>query len=437
MRRPWLSELAMLGLTLTLAIIGGLLVGSMGWFLAAALGLVLGRHLLELWRLDHWLNRSRRRHPHQSWGAWGEALESIYQLQRRYYRRKKKLARVINEFRESTSAMPDGTIVLDDEWRIKWFNDAARRFLNLTPSRDIGQSILNLVRAPAFKQYVRSAQFDGPVNFASPVDDSRTLTARLIAYGSGQYLLLLRDVTRLLRLEAMRRDFVANASHELRSPITVLSGYLETLSEAPELGSEWALPLREMQAQCRRMTNLINDLLELSRLETDETEASEATEVEVARLLDRIVQYAAVEYAQQHHIETRIDPDLVLLGVENELHSAFSNLLINALRYTDPGGRIVVRWGLDETRAAYFEVEDEGIGIEEKHLPFITQRFYRVDSSHSRKIGGTGLGLAIVKHVLQRHGAKLEVRSEPGKGSIFTCRFPHQRSRKRAVTRVS
>ncbi len=436
MGKAWVSELLLPGLMLAAAVALGLLFGNMGWWLLLAVVIPLFRQLRQLDRLERWLRQGRRRHPPQSWGVWGEVFEHYYRLQRRYYRRKKRLGRVIREFRESTAAMPDGSIVLDREFRIKWFNEAARDSLNLSNQKDIGQSILNLIRAPDFARYVRSRAFEVPVQIASPIDDSRTLSARLISYGSDQYLLIFRDVTRMQRLQAMRRDFVANASHELRSPITVLSGYLESLAGARALGPEWDSPLHEMQAQCQRMTDLINDLLELSRLETEEAEASDRHDVDIGGLLERIVGYARIEDSGAHQIDLDIEPGLTMVGVEGELHSAFSNLLINALRYTPAGGRVQAIWRSDQQGGAIFEVRDEGIGIDEKHLPFITQRFYRIDSSHSRRTGGTGLGLAIVKHVLQRHAGQLEVSSKVGEGSSFRCCFPQRRVR-REIAQVS
>ncbi len=436
MHKAWLSELLMLGLLVGLALFAGLVFGSIGWFVALALAIALTRHLFELDRLERWLRNGRRRHPPQSWGVWGDVLEHYYRLQRRYYKRKKRLGRVIREFRESTAAMPDSSIVLDGEFRIKWFNDAARESLRLSNQKDMGQSILNLIRSPDFKRYLKSGVYDMPVHIASPVDDTRTLAARLIPYGSDQCLLLIRDITRLQRLQTMRRDFVANASHELRSPITVLSGYLESLSDAGDLGPEWKTPMAEMQAQCQRMTSLINDLLELSRLETEEAEATDQQIIDVDSLVNRVVQYARTEDGGKHTIELEVDSGTGLAGAEGELHSAFSNLVINALRYTPQGGTVSVSWATDGLGGAIFKVSDDGIGIDEKHLPFITQRFYRVDGSHSRRKGGTGLGLAIVKHVLQRHGARLDVVSKPGKGSTFSCRFPASRIR-RTVAEVS
>jgi len=430
MSRAWISELLLPGLLLSTALLSGWIFGHTGWWISIALAVILARHLYELNRLECWLRAGRRRHPPQSWGVWGEVLEHYYRLQRRYYKRKKRLGRVIREFRESTSAMPDGSIVLDGEFRIKWFNEAAKQGLNLSTQRDLGQSILNLIRSRAFMHYLRSGEYDLPVKIPSPIDTNRTLSARLIPYGSKQYLLLFRDITRVQRLEAMRRDFVANASHELRSPITVLSGYLETMVDDEGLNDDWALPLQEMQSQCQRMTSLVDDLLELSRLETEDSEANDREAVDVPKLLERIVQSARVGDRDRHLIELDIRDSVQLAGAEGELHSAFSNLIVNAMRYTPQGGRIEVSWGRDDQGSAIFTVSDNGVGIEEKHLPFITQRFYRVSSSHGgQRSGGTGLGLAIVKHVLQRHGGQLKVRSVLGEGSTFSCVFPPARLR--------
>lgn len=427
MRQAWLSESLLLGLLVLLALSLGLLIGGLGWWLSLALSVFTARHLYQLYRLERWLRVGRLRNPPESWGIWGEVFEHYYRLQRRYYKRKKRLGRVIREFRESTAAMPDGTMVLGGDLRILWFNEAARELLRLSTSRDLGQSVLNLIRSPLFKQYLQAGKYEQSVSITSPSDDSRTLALRLIPYGTDQYLLLFRDVTRLARLQAMRRDFVANASHELRSPLTVLAGYLETLADEKVLGAEWEMPLQEMRAQCQRMNSLVNDLLELSRLETEDSDAPGDRVVDVPALAERIIQYARTEDIGQHQFSFEADAPAGLAGLERELYSAFSNLIINAMRYTDDDGRIEVRWYGRSNGDWVFEVSDDGIGIEEKHIPFITQRFYRVDSSHSRKKGGTGLGLAIVKHVLQRHNARLEVESRPGEGSSFRCVFPASR----------
>ena len=430
MRTAWLAEFMLAALWVALAGLFWLIFGGvLGWWIVLALVAVGLRHIIQMQRLERWLHEGRKTQPPQSWGIWGEVFERYYRMQRRYTKRKKRLARVIREFRESTAAMPDGTIVLDADRRIGWFNSAAVRLLGLAGSRDIGQPVTSLVRAPAFERFMRDGDFSRPVEIDSPLDPGGRLSIRMVAYGSGQYLMLIRDVTRLQRLENMRRDFVANASHELRSPLTVLGGYLENMIDDEAIPEIWDDPLEEMQVQSARMTTLVNDLLELSRLETDAPGEPDEQPVDVAALVRRVRNEALAQVGGERTIEVDLDDALGLAGIETELYSAFSNLVFNAVRYTEPGGRIRIDWHCRPEGGASFCVSDDGIGIDAKHLPFITQRFYRVDASRSRSQGGTGLGLAIVKHVLQRHEGHLRVNSEPGEGSEFCCVFETSRLR--------
>lgn len=437
-RFAWASEFLLAAFWIALGILAWLLFGgSLGWWMVVALLASGLRHLSQMHRLECWLRQGRKTQPPQSWGVWGEVFEHYYQLQRRYAKRKKRLARVIREFRESTAAMPDGTIVLDSDWRITWFNAAAARLLGLAGNSDIGQPITSLMRSPAFERYMRAGDFGRPVEVDSSLNLTARLSIRIVPYGRGQYLLLVRDVSRMLRLENMRRDFVANASHELRSPLTVLGGYLENMSDDEQIPEIWGSPLAEMRTQCGRMTTLVNDLLELSRLETDAPGEPDEQPVDVGDVVRRIRAEALAQSGNERIIELDVDPALGLAGIENELFSAFSNLVFNAVRYTDKGGRIRIFWHRASDGRARFCVSDDGIGIEARHLPFITQRFYRVDASRSRAQGGTGLGLAIVKHVLQRHEARLKIRSEPGEGSEFCCDFPESRVRELRVAQPS
>ena len=421
------QELAFLAGLIALAILLGAAVGAVLAALLVALLVFIARQLNQLFRLLQWLRTGRQRTPPESWGLWGEVFDQYYRRQQRHRRRKQALSEVLREFRESTAAMPDGTLVLDKDLRIQWFNGAAKSMLQLTRARDLKQPIGNLIRDPAFNRYLQGTHHQEPVMLDSPRHPGQVLSARLIAYGRDQYLLIFRDITRLQRLEAMRRDFVANASHELRSPLTVLSGYLETLAEAPEIDPSWDQPIGEMLKQVQRMTSLVSDLLELSRLETEQQAPEQIQAVDVPALVRRVVDEAMRQDEAQHDIALTTCEAIGLKGSAVELHSAFSNLLINAMRYTPKGKAIRVSWSRRRQGDAVFTVADEGIGIEAQHLPFITQRFYRVDSARHGRIKGTGLGLAIVKHVLQRHEATLEVDSEPGQGSTFRCCFPASR----------
>lgn len=424
MTRDWAKELLV-----ALCLIGGfgLVLGVfghpvLGFFLGTLV--YLAHHIRQLYRMERWLRVGRLRNPPESWGIWGRVFEQYYRWQRRYYGRKKKLGKVIREFRESTSAMPDGTLVLDGNFNILWFNEAAEDMLRLSNHRDMGQSILNLVRNPIFRDYLHSKSYERACEFASPDNDNVLLSARLIPYGRDQYLLLFRDVSRIHRLQTMRREFVANASHELRAPLTVITGYLHALPDSGALPEEWRGPIEQMQAQAKRMSGLVEDLLELSRLETEISDATLEHRVDVPDLIGRVLQHADSEAPSQHNIVFDRASDCGLLGVERELHSAFGNLISNAIRYSQKGSTIRVGWEVDDRGQAVFSVQDQGIGIDQKHIPFITQRFYRVDSARNEVRSGTGLGLAIVKHVLQRHGAHLKIDSVLGEGSTFRCIFP-------------
>jgi two-component system phosphate regulon sensor histidine kinase PhoR len=288
-----------------------------------------------------------------------------------------------------------------------------------------GKPIDQLLSDPIFRSFLATGDFSRPLQMPAPVDDSIMLEVRIVPYGKGNLLLQARDITRLAQLETIRRDFVANVSHEMRTPLTVIHGYLETLADSGDRGLQpWLQIVNQMQQQSSRMQRIVEDLLLLSRLEsTHQTERQEI--VDVAALLAALKEEAeGLSGEQGHVIVLEVEPDLKIEGSTSELDSAFSNLVFNAVRYTPAGGEIRMRWWLEEEGGPCFSVTDTGIGIQAEHIPRLTERFYRVDVGRSRQSGGTGLGLAIVKHVLIRHDARLEIESEPGKGSTFTCRFP-------------
>jgi two-component system phosphate regulon sensor histidine kinase PhoR len=290
---------------------------------------------------------------------------------------------------------------------------------------DIGLRIDNLIRSPEFVHYLHGDDFALPLIIRPPVQLDLYLALQLVPYGAGQSLLLARDVTRQMRLEAMRKDFVANASHELRTPLTVISGYLDTLADDSSIDAAWAGPIRDMRAQARRMNAIITDLLELSRLESTDGEAPREP-IDVPRMLERLHRDALAKIDRPRHVLLELESADGLYGAAHEIESAFTNVLVNALKYTLPDGTVRIRWRTDGD-GAYFSVIDTGIGIPAEHIPRLTERFYRVDAGRSRGEGGSGLGLAIVKHALQRHGGWLDVESAEGKGSIFTCQFPTPR----------
>ncbi|MGH8293532.1 MAG: phosphate regulon sensor histidine kinase PhoR [Gammaproteobacteria bacterium] len=425
MNRAWLSELLALAVLLIIALIVGWTAGDVSLWVFIAVALYLIWLLVNLYRVEHWLRRGRRFSAPRAWGVWRGVAEHFYQQRRRERERKRAFTQLLREIRESTAAMPDGVVLMDHLGEIRWLNQTAGRLLQLRVPQDIGQRLPNLVRHPDFIRYLNGRNYAEPVEFASSSERGLHLSLRIVPYGEDQQLLLVRDSTRLHRLEQMRREFVANASHELRSPLTVMSGYLESMSEDDALRAVWAKPLQAMRQQTARMTAIVSDLLELSRLETEPREAAYAP-VDVAALARRIREAALSLGTGPADIGLEIDGDLQLLGAERELYSAFSNLVFNAMKYTPTDGRVTVSWAADADGAA-FAVSDTGIGIPAAHIPRLTERFYRVNKSRDRDSGGTGLGLAIVKHVLQHHGARLEIASEPGRGSRFTCRFSPER----------
>ena len=395
-------------------------------FLTLALAAILAWHLRNLLRFDHWLRNRTVEPPPDMDGLWGEVMAVTHRIYRRKVFHKRRVLTLLREFRRMTSAMPDGAVLLGPNRETLWFNRTAGRWLGLRRKVDYGIRIDNLVRHPDFVEYLDKRGAMAPPRVHLPKHGDRWLLFRLVTTSdTGQQLLLLRDVTNEARLESMRKDFVANASHELRSPLTVIGGYLDSLAEEPGLDPAWQQPVQEMRRQSDRMRNIVQDLLELSRLEAHGGEA-ELAPVDVGGMLALIRKDALARPEHPATVELQLDSDDLLLGSESELHSIFSNLVSNAVKYTPASGRVEIRWWTDET-GGHVAVRDTGIGIPAEHLPRLTERFYRVDAGRSRKMGGSGLGLAIVKHALQRHGGRLEVESVEGKGSTFSCHFPPER----------
>jgi len=436
----WHIELGRIALGVLPAWLLGMWLGWAGWLVAGALAAMLVWHLLQLRQLARWLATGGARELSGTSGVWGRVADDIARLRRGNRKRKQTLTALLGRFRESAAAMPDAVVIIGAYGELEWFNDAATRLLGLRSRQDIGRRLTHLVRHPAFTGYLAAGEYGEPVEFPSPVSEHLYLSARAVPYGKNQLLVAVRDVTRMHRLEAIRRDFVANVSHELRTPLTVITGYLETFGDDEQVraSESTARTVQQMEEQADRMRRLVEELLMLSRLETTPATVDDTRAVSVASLINDIEAEARVlGRAQGHVIQTHSDASVWLKGNAKELYSAFLNLVSNAVRYSPAGGDIVLRWHAD-VEGAYFVVQDHGIGIESQHIPRITERFYRVDKDRSRTSGGTGLGLAIVKHVLQRHGARLRVESQPGKGSVFTCVFPstrieHRPSKPRAV----
>lgn len=405
--------------------------GLIGWLYGQpGVGLVVAAVVALVWQVRQLLafERALRTgdfHEFQSGeGLWQQIYSKFSFEHQKAARCKKDYRLLLREIRNSTNAMPDGAVVLDEDNEIVVCNRAAKALVGLKRKKDRGQRVDNILRDPELTRLLDSDDPDMSVEIASPVVDGNWVNCRVVPYGVHQKLLLIRDVTERLRLSKMRRDFIANASHELRSPLTVISGYLDALSEDKELPAEWSKPVGQMQGQAKRMRQILGDLLELSRLESAGPANAEEP-VDVVAILDDAKQVFE-GHAEVATIDIDAEPGLRLSGNASEIETVIVNLLSNAVRYTPPDGRITMTWKQRNGRAE-FSVADTGEGIDPDLIPRLTERFFRVERGRSRRDGGTGLGLAIVKHVLARHDAELIIESAPGEGSVFRCLFPKAR----------
>jgi two-component system phosphate regulon sensor histidine kinase PhoR len=399
----------------------GLALGSLSWGLVIGLSFWCTLQIRQIDKLRNWLHQTDTAPP-ESQGYWGDIFDDLARLQKRHKAKTKQLKEIIVRFQQSSSALSDAFVIIDNHNNLEWWNLSADRLLGLKASADRGKPVMNLLRDPRFVRYYRKGNYEDPLQLPSPVMNEMILQYQITEFGFGDRLLVARDITQLVRLEQMRQDFVANASHELRTPLTVISGYLETFLDQ-DLPKPMTRAMTQMQTQARRMENLVSDLLLLSRLEASQHIADE-NPIHIHSMLHTIVHDAEILAADKSHTITLVaDEKYDLRGQPQELHSAFSNLVFNAVRYSPERGQIDIRWWIDQ-QGGHFSVKDNGLGIESIHLSRLTERFYRVDEGRSSSTGGTGLGLAIVKHALHRHGARLTIESQPGKGSLFSCHFP-------------
>jgi two-component system phosphate regulon sensor histidine kinase PhoR len=424
----WWRPLSVLASVLLVALI--LWAGS-GWvaalgFLAGIQAFVMLRRIWQEFRLARWLENPDEVEPPDATGTWGDIFYRLQKLQRRQRASRSELTNALEQFEHAAQAMPDGMVILNNNEQIDWCNPASRTYMGLDCERDRGQFIRYLMRQAHFLAFLDAADYSRRLVCKSPVNREVSLSVQMVPFGVGKKLLIARDITDLERVDAMRRDFIANVSHELRTPLTVVGGFVETLAEAPDLpASESRRYFDLMLDHTRRMQHLLDDLLTLSRLESaDHTLKDEP--VNVPELVRALKAEAESLSRGRHRVSLEIDSSASLKGSLQEIRSALGNLVSNAVRYTPEGGEITLAWR-ERGGEGVFSVTDTGEGIAAEHIPRLTERFYRVDRSRSRETGGTGLGLAIVKHVLTRHGARMEIQSVPGKGSTFSAIFPASR----------
>lgn len=425
MQRDWrtgVSELCFVFLALA----------GIGWFLDLGNWLLLGALLIyfvwsnyQLIRLHRWLDGLAGSEPPDSSGLWGAVFDRIFELQRKQKKSRKRLRKNLARFHQSMSALRDGVVMVDGDHCLQWWNGAASSLMGFKLPEDRGQKIANLLRDPTFNSYYRKGDYSEPLEIRSPAHIHKTLQIQITDYGKNDRLMLIRDTSLIQQLEQVRSEFVANVSHELKTPLTVIRGYLENLLESnAEFQPAVRQGMNQMQSQALRMQHLIDDLLYLSRLESTEHE-SDKGQVPLHALLEQIrADFQPLADKKQQTISVDASLDTALNGQESELYSAFSNLTSNALKYSGDGGHIEIFTETMPNGDLCVAFRDDGIGIDAECLPRLTERFYRVDKSRSIASGGTGLGLAITKHVLLRHGGSLEIESRFNQGSCFRCRFP-------------
>ncbi|PSJ40252.1 two-component system sensor histidine kinase PhoR [Zobellella taiwanensis] len=402
----------------------GLLIDdiALAWLVATVL------HLAWHYRFQHklsvWLWRDRSLTPPEGSGSWEVIFNGIYRLQQRQRARRRELANLVRRFREGAEALPDAAVVIRRDGSIIWCNKLAQQLLGFRWPDDAGQHIGNLIRAPVFIGYMKRGDFHEPLELPAPGNEDRLLECRIMPYAEDQAMLVVRDVTRLKSLEQVRKSFVANVSHELRTPLTVLKGYLEMLEEPPS-EARWRKTQKVLLEQTLRMDALVNQLMTLTRYEAS-PEVDFSKVVDVPAMLLMLEQEAlALSGERGHRFSFSIDSQLKVRGDQEQLRSALSNLVYNAIRHTPAGTHIRVEWGLSGP-SGRFAVTDDGDGIAPEHIARLTERFYRVDKARSRQTGGSGLGLAIVKHALSHHDSHLDIASRPGEGSCFSFTLPER-----------
>ncbi|GAA7764864.1 MULTISPECIES: phosphate regulon sensor histidine kinase PhoR [Cupriavidus] len=396
-------------------------------FLCIALFLLLGYYLFQINRLWKVLDAPAYGEIPSALGLWGEVYYRLHRLVKRWRTQVLQVEQQHTRFIQAIQASPYGVLMLDDADQIEWCNDVAEQHFGLNAKRDVRQRITHLIRRPEFVHYLTRERYDEPLIMRDMGEHKRSSTSvQILPYGENRKLVLTQDITKVENTEAMRRDFVANVSHELKTPLTVLTGFLETVRDLPVSEEDRKRYIDMMLVQSMRMQHIVEDLLALAKLESD-VQPPTLDPVDVGGLAAHLVHDAEALSQGRHDIHVEIDTAVVLRGSEGELLSALGNLVSNAVRYTPDGGRIAIRMTYTDGHSV-FSVSDTGLGIAPEHIPRLTERFYRVDRSRSRDTGGTGLGLAIVKHVLSRHHADLRVTSEVGRGSTFRIVFPVDRS---------
>ena len=428
-----MSPVVIAGIGVPIAVLAGAaLIGLIFDFfwgfvsLALGLGAIIGIHLWQAHRAARWADSPLETPVPEARGVWGAVFSALYRRTRARNERQRDLATTVDRFRNAVEALPDGMVILDATNRIEWANRRALSHLGIDLAKDTGRPLANFMRAPEFIRYLEGENFADGVVVESQREPGATLSIQVVPFGIDERLLISRNITQVEAVARMRRDFIANVSHELKTPLTVVSGFLETLQDMKLDARQRARYLNLMAEQANSMQRLVDDLLTLSTLESEQAARADNSFAILPLLLEVSADAKALS-GNRHRIDLDFATPAIVTANRDELASAFGNLVSNAVRYTPDGGTITLGWHVDDEGRGAFSVTDTGIGISPEHIPRLTERFYRVDRSRSRATGGTGLGLAIVKHVLLRHQAALDVTSELGSGSTFAVLLPARR----------
>lgn len=423
-RRVVIAEIRFVLLTLLVSAGLGLLLGSLPVGLAVGLSMIIVLWTLQFRRILQWLKRPETEPP-EGKGVWGLIFDTIHRVQRRSEEAQFRLASALDYIQDSLASMRDAAIIVDARGKIAWANTSAEQLLGIRFPEDRGQLLQYLIRAPQFSAYYDAEDYSQPLRIPPTSEGDDCLQVEISHFGEGDRLVFVRDITENYRLEQMRRDFVSNVSHELRTPLTVIKGYVDTLLHLDAFADgPLRRPLMHVNEQSQRMETLLADLLWLARIESIESQ-QKTDVVAVPALLEELLLELQIGWTERD-IELQVTTSASIVGDEAELHSAFSNLTVNALKYSE-AGPVVIRWH-EEAGHPTFSVTDFGVGIAPQHLPRLTERFYRVDKSRAQSITGTGLGLAIVKHVAASHQAELTIDSQLGVGSTFSLVFSQHES---------
>ena len=427
----WLYEQLRLLAIAAFGAVVGIVTGHVWICMAATFAGYCVWLLKQAREVDLWLQRgAKRASAPDAIGVIGHIEKLVFRQRQSARERKKRLKKIVGWYNRSAAALPDATIITNSDHEIVWANDAAERLLGIVASRDAGQRIDNLVRSPAFQAYLPRRDADEELEMLSPRDRSVTLAVRRVSYAENLLLFSARDISARVRLRETRQAFVANASHELKTPLTVVNGHLELLEQDRELPERARQQIATAASHTRRMSEIVTDLLTLSKLENQEIEDTDGAAVDVPTIIHDVVANLRDTTAADRVIELEIDQTMQLIGSETQMKSLCSNLINNALQHTPPDAKITVSWQPTALDGVALRVSDDGPGIAQQHLDHITERFYRVDNAHSRATGGTGLGLSIVKHIVNGHNGKLQIQSRQGVKTSFTAEFPQSRARR-------